>query len=118
MLSAPNEEKDYISFEDENGAPLYFRIPSSAGMIPIRIDGVEVLNRSSERSRISVEYQIDEGHQECPDLTQIGDKETIHIMTVLKEKVPEMVVEMLEEARELEQEELNERNLQVESVTD
>lgn len=92
------ETKQTIPFQDEEGNPLYFRVNSSAGLIPIRIDGMTILEEDEDQSKVSIDYQIDAEHADCPDLSEISEAETIKIMSTLKEQIPKMVNELLEDS--------------------
>lgn len=95
-------ESRYIPFEDEDGNHIYFQVQSSQGNIPVRIDGITILEEQGDRSQVGVDYQIDSNHPDCPDLEKIDEEETLRIMSALKENVPRMVQELLNEAAEYE----------------
>lgn len=112
-----SNSEDYIRFEDDEGKPIHVFVRSSVGPIPVRIDGVKVLDRSSERSRVSVDYQIDAEHDQCPDLEKVTHEETMRIMMVLKEHIPKIAQEILHDAAE-EERKHNVAELPVESDAD
>lgn len=92
-----NQVERVIPFQDEDGNPIYFQVKSSLGNIPVRIDGMKVIESHGDQSKVSIDYQIDAEHEDCPDLTQISEDETIRIMSALKENVPKLVNEILED---------------------
>lgn len=91
-----------IPFAGEDGEAYYVEVTSSIGNIPVRIDSVDIIEEGAETSKVSVNYQIDSDHPDCPDLEQIDESETLRIMETLKNRVPEFIKQVLVEAAEQE----------------